>query len=271
MSPPILLDKLQIQSHLRHPGVSLQVLDSTMSTQEVVKAWPMMGSLDIAVCLAETQLTGHGQRGKSWHSPFGENIYLSMRCIINKAPHQLSGLSLVIGMALCQAIESFATWPMDTLSIKWPNDVFMKGKKLAGILIDTDQHTPTSSDVIIGVGLNVNMQQTLTEAIDQPWISLSMGHSQDWDRNPLSAALINHLIDNITQFSAQGLSDFMDEWRRRDHLYQKPLHVIMNNQSKTGIGQGIDHNGHLKIKTPSGDYLHVASGTVSILKPGAST
>jgi BirA family transcriptional regulator, biotin operon repressor / biotin---[acetyl-CoA-carboxylase] ligase len=110
------------------------------------------------ICLSEQQTQGRGRFNRPWHSPFGENIYLSLLVPIRKKLHQLSGLSLVVGLSMLHALKSYMQ--NHHLYIKWPNDIFYEDKKLAGNLIEVHSENAQACYLIIGVGINVNMRAT---------------------------------------------------------------------------------------------------------------
>jgi BirA family biotin operon repressor/biotin-[acetyl-CoA-carboxylase] ligase len=121
-------------------------------------------------CLAEQQSAGKGRLGRVWHSPYGRNIYLSCRWELPCEVSKLSGLSLVVGLAVVRALNYLL--PQERFQLKWPNDIWHKGKKLGGILIEMLAEAHANAVVIIGIGLNVNMQQD-DDSIGLPWTSLS--------------------------------------------------------------------------------------------------
>jgi BirA family biotin operon repressor/biotin-[acetyl-CoA-carboxylase] ligase len=258
-----LLDEKAIKNRLRHKKIHLNILEKTTSTNDILKQ-SIQDNPQMTACFAETQTSGRGRLNRQWHSPFAENIYFSMLYSFQKDISQLSGLSLMVALAMCHAIEII--YPSCSPQVKWPNDIMINGCKVAGILIEIEAQSHGFCQVIIGVGVNVNMHKASKKHINQHWISLSqvMGHTLD--RNSLAAEMINTLMDYLQRFSDKGMSDFMEEWKKRDCLYHSAISVQCANTAIKGYCLGIDALGHVLLQKDSGDVLSLASGEASILK-----
>lgn len=246
----ILLDAKKIKLH---HAIPIEIFESLASTNDYLKE---SGNTP-CVCLAEMQTAGRGRMERQWHSPFGQNIYLSMRFPLTKKAHELSGLSLVIGLAICKAIEEICSL-QQAPHVKWPNDVLVDGKKIAGTLIECNKDA-----IIIGIGMNVNMDEA---KINQPWTSLRKLTGAYHDRNVLCAELINHVTQYLQRFIESGLSDFEKEWNERDCLFEKNIQLICGNEKFSGAGAGINQNGHLVLKLPDEKTKAFSSGESSLLK-----
>ena len=264
-TPLLLLEKNKIQSRLRHPSVKVKILEKIASTNDYLKTLSE-GNQDICVCLSETQTTGKGRLQRQWHSPFAENIYLSLLCPFEKDISELNGLSLIVGLAVCRAIESVVNVQDKILQIKWPNDILLEGKKLAGILIEIQAESNGFCQVIIGIGINVNMKRAGQNNIDQNWISLTNIVKKYLDRNLLIPEIIDTLIDYLEKFSSQGLLVFQNEWQQRDYLINSQISLASGNQIIAGLYSGINKYGHLRVKNKTGDVLTFSSGNATILK-----
>ena len=132
--------------------------------------------------LAERQTAGRGRRGRKWVSPFAENIYYSLVLRIEGGMRQLEGLSLVVGLAVMQALRELG---IPGAGLKWPNDVLVGQKKIAGILLELVGDPADVCHVVLGVGINVNMQ--MTDEVDQQWTSMRLESGRAFDRNHLVA------------------------------------------------------------------------------------
>ena len=195
------------------------------------------------VCLSGQQTAGRGRRGRSWISPFGSNIYLSILWRYALAPVQLSGLSLAAGLAVVRALAQLGIRGM---GLKWPNDVIADGRKLAGLLLEVMGEADGPSLVVVGVGVNVRMSERQGADIDQPWIDVArLGGAQDCSRNRLAALLIENLVMMLRAFETQGLKPLLDEWRRYDLLHGKRVTLISGGRSVEGIHRGVDAQGAL--------------------------
>ncbi|NNM59820.1 MAG: biotin--[acetyl-CoA-carboxylase] ligase, partial [Legionellales bacterium] len=169
--PLILLDSKQISQYIEpHPTLKINQWDifgSIDSTSDYFRSQAPRDGLH--VCLAEHQTAGRGRFGRAWHSPFGANIYLSCRWPLNQDASNLGGLSLVISLAIVAALSEYG---ISGLSIKWPNDILWQGKKLAGVLVELQAESHGLTQIIIGIGINVNMKRLPTPEINQAWVSL---------------------------------------------------------------------------------------------------
>ena len=232
MSDPfILLDLKKINP--RDPRVRIHLFKTIDSTNHWLQSnhRNCLKQGEIAVCLAEQQTRGRGRHQSHWYSPFAQNLYFSLcyhfgngkaneqqSCCL-KDNGYLNGLSLVVSLSTCKAIEQSYLLPYP-LSIKWPNDVFCEGKKLAGILIELQMQPDGICDATIGIGINVNMTRTPhpvhqttqrhPSPIQQPWTSIRLLNHVSQDRNILCTALIDQLLEDIKRFEQEGLTDL---WR----------------------------------------------------------
>ena len=156
--PLLLLDQKKILTALPEnlqTKIGLDIYSQLPSTNQYLLDDNDRNYTQPVFCLAEMQTAGKGRMGRQWHSPFGQNIYCSLRWDLPVGVCQLSGLSLVIGLAVLKALQQFD--PSLLLELKWPNDIFARGKKLGGILIEMLAKSSGSCSVIIGIGLNCNM------------------------------------------------------------------------------------------------------------------
>lgn len=243
------LNKAKIQSCLNLQNLHLDVFGEINSTNEYLKNAEKIDK--IHVCLAESQTQGRGRLQREWHSPAGKNIYLSLRYQTNKNFSELGGLSLVVGLSVCAVLKN-----LPNVKLKWPNDVYVDDKKIAGCLIELQ----AISDVIIGIGLNVNMQDA---NLDRAWASIKTITGVDMDRNILVAELIKSLIKNITIFEKQSLAPFMQDFQRQDYLLNKAVTLNCGNKKYQGIASGINEQGHFGLLI-NGEIQYFSSGDASL-------
>ena len=230
----------------------LPVVDSTNS--ELMKS--DVEGQEFSVLLAEMQTHGRGRRGRDWVSPFGRNIYLSLRFGLPGGPEILAGLSLVVGLSLAQVVSSFSG---SDLKLKWPNDVMIDGRKLAGVLVELRGEATTGWSVVLGIGLNYDMGDSQSAAIDQPWVSLC--ESSKVGRNELVSALLQQLVIDLDEFRKRGFSSFRDQWNDLDFFAGKEIGVV--GQELVGVSGGVDSLGNLMIEAVDG-VRTVNAGEVSV-------
>jgi BirA family transcriptional regulator, biotin operon repressor / biotin---[acetyl-CoA-carboxylase] ligase len=240
------------------PALKIICLETVESTNAFLKT--DQSEQVIVVCCAETQTAGRGRQGRQWISPPGENLYFSMRLMINQPITQLGSLSLVIGLACIAAIEKLI--PTLDLQIKWPNDLMAIEKKLGGILIEILEATSYQTNLIIGIGINVNQTPLLDD--NRPVTSLYDQTQCYQDRNPLIAALITSLLHHITLFEQQGWSVFQTQWEQVDYLEGRMLTFYQTGKILTGLACGINEKGQLLLKEPTGKTHTLSSGEVHI-------
>lgn len=196
-------------------------------------------------CLAECQQAGRGRRGRTWVSPFASHLYLSLYWQLDEGMAAAMGLSLVTGIAVVNALTAMN---IKGVQLKWPNDVYVEGKKLAGILVEMSAQASGPCQLVIGLGLNVNMPVQASEAIDQPWTDLKQVAGQEVDRNILAQNVILALRQTLTLYEREGLAPFISSWQQMDAFANKPVKLLIADKEVKGIARGIDKNGALLLE-----------------------
>ena len=231
---------------------------------ESTNTWLMQQAAEAApsgsVCLAERQSAGKGRYGRQWVSPFGRNIYLSLLWRFERAPTELSGMSLAAGIGVLRTLKQ-----LDCLEagLKWPNDILWRGKKLAGLLLEVAGEAAGPSQMVIGVGLNLRLGSA-GDFVDQPWVDLaSIPGVREHSRNELVANLLENLLEIIEEYERTGLVGFIAEWDRYDLL--KGSQVMVRNAQQTYQGEhlGIDVSGGIRLKI-AGEIRTFWAGEVSL-------
>lgn len=252
-----LLDEAGILSAVlesRRDHLALALFDQVDSTNTV--AMSADSEAPFNVVLAEMQTKGRGRRGRVWQSPFAKNIYLSLAFELKGGPDSIAGLSLVAGLSVIRAISRFADLP---LKLKWPNDVMVEGKKLAGLLVELQGEPSTAWKVVLGLGLNVSMSEQEAQQIDQPWCNLA--DFFEVSRNQLAGAIVDCLVQDLARFSEQGFAGFASQWSSYD--YFKGQEVVVLGSDLSGYSEGVDLSGNLLLR--SGDELKtINAGEVSV-------
>lgn len=241
-----------------HSNIRLHLVASLSSTNDYLSH--IAASREpFTVCIAEQQTAGKGRRGRVWQSPFARNLYMSIAFDSTRGVAGLDGLSLVIGLAV---VKSLASLGVEGLAIKWPNDIWLKGQKLAGILVELSGELQTRCRVVVGLGVNVYMEPEDEVSIDQPWTSLAQtGAVPEGGRNRLAGHLLTHLVDVLQVFDARGFSAFRSDWEGYDALQGCRLSVV--GQAVEGVGAGIDERGAYRLLTAEGE-VYLNAGEVSI-------
>ncbi|MFY0728771.1 bifunctional biotin--[acetyl-CoA-carboxylase] ligase/biotin operon repressor BirA [Pseudomonas sp. NFX15] len=242
-TPLALLDPSEIRAKALSCDWPVQVYDSIDSTNAEALRAIEQGQAAPFLVLAERQTAGRGRRGRKWVSPFAENVYYSLVLRIEGGMRQLEGLSLVVGLAVLQTLRELG---IATAGLKWPNDVLVGQKKIAGILLELVGDPADVCHVVLGVGMNVNMQST--DEVDQQWTSMRLESGKMFDRNQLVAVLSEMLQRYLARHQADGFLAIQAEWEQ-NHLWQgRNVSLIAGVNQIDGEVLGIDGQGALRLK-----------------------
>lgn len=193
------------------------------------------------VLIAEAQTAGRGQRGRRWQSPFASGFLGSLLWRFDQGLASLGGLSLAMGVAVADALAGLGA----PVQLKWPNDIVVAGKKLGGLLIDAGGEAHGDCHVVVGLGLNGRLAESMRSAIDQPTTDLAEVVGVEVERNRLAAALLTHLLRALREFSIHGFSAFHARFLERDALRGHGVSVRIGDALHAGIAQGVDDSARL--------------------------
>ena len=239
--PVQLLNEAFIHSQISDNSVAvLPVIDST--NQYLLDRLNELKSGDS--CVAEYQQAGRGRRGRKWFSPFGANLYLSMYWRLEQGPAAAIGLSLVIGIVLAEVLQSLGA---DDVRVKWPNDLYLKDRKLAGILVELTGKTGDAAQIVMGAGINLVMRNVQADDINQGWINLQEAGIAI-DRNVLAVQVINELRHSLRIFEQEGLAPFLPRWEKLDNFVHRPVKLIIGDKEIYGTSRGINEQGALLLE-----------------------
>ncbi|ELY4601162.1 bifunctional biotin--[acetyl-CoA-carboxylase] ligase/biotin operon repressor BirA [Cronobacter malonaticus] len=239
--PIQLLNEAYIHSHIKNGSVTvLPVIDST--NQYLLDRLSELDSGD--ACIAEYQQAGRGRRGRKWFSPFGANLYLSMYWRLEQGPAAAIGLSLVIGIVMAEVLHELGA---DQVRVKWPNDLYLNDRKLAGILVELTGKTGDAAQIVIGAGINLAMRQVESDIVNQGWINLQEAGIKV-DRNELAIRLIEKLRASLREFEQEGLAPFLTRWEKLDNFIHRQVKLIIGDREIYGISRGIDNQGALLLE-----------------------
>ncbi|MEY3359719.1 MAG: hypothetical protein RI923_979 [Pseudomonadota bacterium] len=238
---------------------SLQIDFETDSTQLRAMAEPAP-SQGIAVWLAEMQTAGQGRRGKQWCSPPLANIHCSVNRRFHLPVAAMSGFSLACAVMIVNALQRQG---IAGLALKWPNDIWLHGRKCGGLLIQLRGEADGPCDITLGFGINVHLSRQAGAGIDQDWAALSEHTEAVLDRNLLLAGLLSELTRGFERFETDGLPAFIADWRSLDGLQGRVVRVQDGAKQRDGRACGIAADGALLFEDADGQHrLH--SGEVSV-------
>jgi BirA family biotin operon repressor/biotin-[acetyl-CoA-carboxylase] ligase len=248
--PLTLLDAAKI-SQLRQSGgadILVQNITDSTNSQLMQKVQDGLVTEPGYTLVAEAQTAGRGRRGRNWYSPFAASLYFSMYWRLEQGIQAAMGLSLVVAIAIARLLKQH--YQVDA-KVKWPNDIYIDGKKLCGILVELAGQAHASCDVIIGIGMNIRLPQQALDNIDQQYIDLTIASGQVIERNLLVVLLQKQLMALLTQFTYTGFSSFVDEFNQYNQYRDKAVKLIGNTEIK-GTCLGVDQQGALLIETAAG-------------------
>lgn len=221
-----------------------------------------------AVVLAEHQTGGRGRRGRSWIAPPGGAVCLSVAWQYAELPADLSALSLVVGLSVSNALHELGV----TVQLKWPNDLVTKNGKLGGILIEMRAEAGGPVHVVIGIGLNVLLDDDSRAAIQAAGnVADDIRSHRDPapNRNAIVTGILKRLLPALRDFPRHGLKPHLSHWNACDVLFDREVNVENAGEITRGIARGIDAHGALLVETPAGVQRFI-SGEVSVRATSAT-
>ena len=215
----------------------------------------------VPVVATEYQTNGRGRAGRLWHSGFGDSLTFSFGWRFDQGVSALSGLSLIIGIAVIRVLRSFS---ISCVNLKWPNDILYDNKKLAGILIELRGEIFGPSYAIIGIGINFKLSDITNSFINQEITDLSSISDAYLDRNQILSALLTEFLNILPVFVDYGFAYFQKEWISYHAFERQAVSLILPNGSViVGTFDGVMEDGSICLMTSSGrKSYHV--GDISI-------
>lgn len=252
--PVELLDAGRIRSELRAGRAghlrTLELLFEVDSTNTLLLARPQPAAGSADVCMAELQHAGRGRLGRRWLAPFGGGIALSLSWTCSDVVRTLPALSLGVGVAVARALERGGA---QGISLKWPNDIWFKDRKLGGVLIELRGEAGGPAHIVIGVGVNVVLPEAVRSEIEAGGVAagaVSDACRQPPSRNLLAGAILDELLSMLLQYERHGFAAFRDAWSALDGLNGRPAQVIVGQSTIRGVARGVDADGALLLETP---------------------
>ncbi|PAJ71953.1 biotin--[acetyl-CoA-carboxylase] ligase [Pseudoalteromonas sp. NBT06-2] len=215
------------------------------------------------VIVAQMQTAGRGRRGRTWQSPFGANLYYSYYWLLDDGLQAAMGLSIVVGLAVYDTLKILYGIEVQ---LKWPNDILVNNKKLAGVLVELDGQPQGPCKLVIGIGLNIKMPENYSEQIDQPWTDLFLLNPNDGiDKNKLVAQLTHCLEIRLEEYRQTGLLIMHKEWNQLHAFQDQLVTLAIGKRNWQGICKGIDAQGGIRIRQ-DGEVKSYFGGEISLRK-----
>ena len=233
-------------------------LDVTGSTNDAARELAAAGAPAGTLVLAEEQTAGRGRQGRAWVAPRGRALTLSI--VVRSAADAISLLSPAAAVAVCEACEQIASV---RCAVKWPNDVWMDERKVAGILIEA---RPQEGWAVLGIGLNVDTtQDELPAELRETATSLRIATGGEVGRE----AALEALLEAVARWLDAGAEEVLAAYRERDALHGRAIEWTEGSTRHAGEAQGVDGNGNLVAFTPDGERVTLAAGEVHLLRKPA--
>ena len=252
-----LLNATAIRSQLRNHTDRwlrwLKIMPCTQSTNTDLLNVAQRRAIDGTAITVEVQTQGRGRRGRSWVSPFGQNVALSVGVKVDRPAAEIGALSLAIGLGVAVQLEQLG---LKEVGLKWPNDVLIGTRKVGGILLELAT-TSQPTLIVVGIGLNVNAAPGIDVTGDYQATSL-VDHMQTVSRNEIVTCLLEAIHETAQEFERAGFESFRSEWQVRDYLFQRDVELLVGGDRLGGVGAGVDEDGAYLIQTPTD--LHRAIG-----------
>ncbi|MBF7096414.1 biotin--[acetyl-CoA-carboxylase] ligase [Alkalibacter mobilis] len=244
-------------------GKVLYLHKSVESTNDMLKQLAKDGASEGTAIISEEQLKGKGRRGKTFFSPKGQGIYMSILLRPKSDPAQSLSITVKAAVAASRTIEEFVS---GNVQIKWVNDVFVDGRKVAGILTEAslEMESGTLEYVIVGIGINVTgKSEDLPNEIKDTAAFMSESAKVDLNRNEIAARFLNNFEDI---YYNDEFDSVIEEYREKSYLTGKDVVVIRHDGNREGTVLGIENNGGLLVRYENGDTGILDSGEVSVRK-----
>jgi BirA family biotin operon repressor/biotin-[acetyl-CoA-carboxylase] ligase len=252
-------DRFRARTRDRKPALGRPLIYQavTGSTNDDALLAARSGAPHGSLFVADEQTAGRGRRGHSWLAAPGEGLLFSVLLRPQLALARTSALTLAIGLALCDVIAPLIA---GKVQIKWPNDLLVNGKKLAGVLVESQLQGERLQALVVGVGLNVTSLQFPAEIAARA-TSLSLLGAARIEREALLHALLEAIAARLAAYQSTGVLGILAELNAADALLGKRVHI----DARIGVGRGLDDQGRLLLEDDSGQTHAILSGTVELL------
>jgi BirA family biotin operon repressor/biotin-[acetyl-CoA-carboxylase] ligase len=264
LAVPDRLGPAELAPYLRGAWGRIEWQARTDSTQRVARDLARAGAAEGTVVIAEAQTAGRGRLGRSWHSPAGVNLYCSVVLRPPLPPAAAPQVALVVGVAVAVVVSEETGV---RAAIKWPNDVLLGGRKVAGVLTEMDSEMERVHHVIAGIGINLNAPASaFPRALRNKATSLRLATGRRVERAAFTGRLLAALETRYGRYLKEGLSAVRSEWESYSCLTGKEVRIDAPGGEVTGRVLGLDGDGALRLASGDGARIErVVAGEVSVI------
>ena len=244
-------------------GNCIEIYQTIDSTNSRAKKLALEGAQEGTVVIAETQIAGRGRMDRKWVSPAKKGLWCSIILKPHIAPEKAPQLTVLAAIAIVKALEEFVGLKAD---IKWPNDILINGKKLCGILAEIQAEPDKIHSVVLGIGINVNMQKDdFPDELKGSATSILIEKGIAISRNNLLLILLENLEVIYDEYiKSNSLFPFLAFYKSHSISIGENVTVIERNSTFEGYAQNIDEDGALLVKTADGNIKKIFSADVSL-------
>jgi BirA family biotin operon repressor/biotin-[acetyl-CoA-carboxylase] ligase len=254
-------DEIKAELKTNLIGSEILVFEETASTNDVVEQLAKAGAGEGLVVFAESQSKGRGRHGRVWASPRGKGLWFSVLLRPKLPPAATSRITVAASVAVTRAIRQ--SCGVDA-RIKWPNDVIVKGKKLAGILVETGTPVARNDYLVLGIGIDVNCAvEDFSPEVAKIATSLRIETGRPHDRAALATAVLQAL-DKCYAAAQEDFDATIEAWAQLSTTLGKQIVVTMGTRRIEGHAQALDSDGALLLRKDSGQIERILGGDVAV-------
>jgi BirA family transcriptional regulator, biotin operon repressor / biotin---[acetyl-CoA-carboxylase] ligase len=257
MTTPFDLTRFHALLRTQNFGRNLIFESSVGSTMDVAREAALHGAAEGTVSCADEQTAGRGRLGRSWVTPPAVNLASTL--VLRPPASLLREIAMMAPLAVCHAVQDVAGLRP---GIKWPNDVLVGTKKLAGVLIESDVTDAQGPYALVGAGINVNFDPRRYEEIRDIATSIKAETGSDGDREALLAAYLLH-FEEIYAAAKAGESPF-GRWRERLVTLGQGVHAVWDGGTADGIAEDVGEDGALIVRTADGRAITLEAADVTL-------
>jgi BirA family biotin operon repressor/biotin-[acetyl-CoA-carboxylase] ligase len=248
-------------------GRDIRVFQETTSSSDIVDKLARDGVKEGVVVFAESQTRGRGRLGRRWLSPAGKGLWFSVLLRPQIALEVVTRLTIASATALTRAIRNQVELRPE---IKWPNDVLIRGKKVAGVLTELSAELDTVKYVIVGIGVDVNLGASdLPPDLRKTATSLKLEAGHDLDRSELASAILRELDRDYARVVQGEFEVVADEWESQCTTLGQEVVIQLGDRKARGRAESLDPGGALLLRTHHGHLERICGGDVTVEKPGS--
>lgn len=261
---PDTLDKLTLINALTTSvmGSNLEIIKSTVSTQEDARQRAELGAPEGTVIIAEEQTGGKGRMGRKWFSPYGKGIWMSVVLRPQQPLEYTSQLTLLTGVAVCRAIRKTTNLQV---GIKWPNDILLNQHKISGILLESTVEDKVVRYCIAGIGISANVDaEDYPEELRDIATSLKIAIGSSVDRTLLITAVLDEFEKLYQLYNQEGFLPIASLWEALSVTINQEVTINTPQGVREGIAVGLDPSGALLVDIGMGHIVPIISGDVKL-------